>query len=145
MSKRQQIVDEIISGMETIADFATVTDWGVVFDDEELPALAVCDVSETNSLVNDQPTATRQINALQVLFRIIVRSGTRASELRSLIGTVNDKIRANPRWNDGSENLALWTKPVSAGIVVNPESFEIAGASVEIEIGYMTNSFDSDE
>jgi len=150
-SKRQKIINLVVARMQTILtdnDFETdlgetVEDWRVNWDDSELPALSVCDTTAEETLPGDQPTASRQINQLTVLLKIFCKSDTRASDLRTMIADVKNAVKTDVFWNDGTNNLAIWTKPGRSGITVSNESFEIAGAEVEIEIGYFTNIFES--
>lgn len=149
-SKRQKIINLVIARMQTILisnGFATdlgetVEDWRVNWDDDELPALSVCDTTSEEEWFNNQPTATKQFNQMPVLLRIFCKSDTRAADLRVMIADMKKAIKADVFWNDGTIDLAVWTKPKTSGIIVPDESFEIAGAMVEIEIGYFTNIFE---
>lgn len=146
-SKHQQIIDAIIAtmqGITTAAGYETnlgdnVDDWKVNWDDEEMPALSVCDITEDQQLVGDQPDARNQINLLNVQFRIFVKNGTRARALRKMKADVNKAIGSNTRWN----KLAMWTKPKRSGMVIPDESFEIGGKAIEIQIAYMTGAFNA--
>lgn len=152
MSKRQDIIDLVIARMQTIlssGDYETnlgqnVEDWQTNWDDDELPALSVCDLVDGINFVNEQPTAALQQHALPLQLRIFAKSDTRPADLRKMIADVVKAIGTDQFWtNGGGAQLALWTKVTSAGIRLNEDSFEIGGAAVEIEIGYFTNSFES--
>lgn len=147
MSRRADIIAAVIERMETIQisnGFETdlgdrVRDFETDWDDSELPALSVCDLTTEEELPNDQPTATRQFNRLQVLFRIFCNSDTPAEDLRQMIGDVKKAIKTDVFWG----GAAIWTKPKSSGIILAEDVFRIGGAGVEIEIGYFTNTFES--
>jgi hypothetical protein len=146
-SKRQQIIDAIIARMQGISiangygsDLgASVHDFETNFDDEDLPALSICDTVTENSLINDQPTATNQIDKMPVQLRIFCKSGTRAAQLRTMISDVNRAIKIDPRW----ENLAMFSLPKRSGIILSEEAFQIGGAAVEIEIHIFNTNFGS--
>lgn len=148
-SKRQKIIDLAVALMQTIRTAngyqtelgENVEDWRVNWDDDELPALSVCDTTAAETLANNEPTASLQTNRSRLHFRIFVKSDTLAADLRAMIADVKKALKTNLRWNDGATDLAMWTLPVASGIIVPTESFEIAGAEVEIEISYLTNSF----
>lgn len=142
--KRQQIITKIVERMQTITVAngyetgagANVGDWETNWDDEQLPAISVCDLIEEIELVGNQPTAERQTNRLPVQLRLFAKS---AAELRKGIADVFKAIKTDTRWS----GLAMQTMPKRAGMVLAEDSFELGGAAVEIEIGYMTDAFDS--
>lgn len=146
-SKRQQIIDAIIVRMQLIqiangyeTDLGSnVQDWETNYDDSELPALSVCDAVEIHTLVNNQPDAVQQKNVLPVQLRIFVKADTRAEELRKMFADLNKAIAVDAAWG----NLAMWTIPVKTGMVIPETDFVIGGGAMEIEIHYLTNTFDS--
>lgn len=148
--KRQKIVDAVIARMQLIkvaAGYQTnlglsVEDWRVDYDDEELEngALSVCDLVDTSTLAHNQPDASHQTNVLPVQFRIFTKSSEPASTLRKMIADVYKAIRVDTRWN----NLAMWTMPKQSGMVVKPDEFKLGGAAVEIEITYLTETFNAE-
>jgi hypothetical protein len=146
-SKRQQIINKIIARMQLILTTngyetnlgANVNDWETNYDDSGLPALSVCDLIENETLAHNEPSATRQKNVLPVQLRIFVKSGTRASELRKMFADINKAIAVDSTW----DGLAMWTIPIRAGMVIPETDFVIGGGAREIEIHYLTNTFDS--
>lgn len=149
-SKRQKIVAKAIEMMQNISianDYrtdlgTTVEDWRVNWQEDDLPALSVCDTVAEETLVGDQPTAEKEIQRMNLQFRIFTAEDERAENLRKMIADVKKALKKNLRFSDGTKNLALWTKPLRSGIVVPTDSFEIGGALVEVEIAFMTDSFD---
>lgn len=149
-AKRQRIVDSIIARMQLITVAGgyktnlgnTVEDWRVDYDESELEtgALSVCDLVENSTLAHDQPTADLQRNVLPVQLRIFTKATERASELRKMIADVNQAIRVDTRWG----GLALWTLPKQSGMVIKPDEFKLGGAAVEIEITYLTETFNAE-
>lgn len=147
-SKREKIIAKVLERMTLIkvadgyeTDFGlNVHDWEVNFNKQDFPALSVCDLFEENELLNRQPTASRQMNALPIQIRLFAET---VAELRKGITDVNKAIKIDSRWAFLEEPLALHTLPKGSGIIVSEDTFEIAGAAVNIEIVYMTNVFDS--
>lgn len=148
-SKRQKIIDRVIDRAKTIliasgyqTDLGkTVEDWRVDWDEEELPALSVCDLIEETAAAGGQPTASLATQTLPVQLRIFSRSSERAANLRKMLADLEKMVGANQRWNDGAINLATQTRKLRSGIVIPEGSFEIAGAALEIEISYLTGNF----
>lgn len=146
-SKRQQIIDKIIARMQLIQTSGgyetdlgnNVRDWETNWDESELPALSVCDLIDVHTPANNEPSATTQRNALPVVLKISVKSATRAPEVRRMIADVNKAIAIDKTWN----GLAIWTLPKRSGMDVPEDDFLIAGGAVEIEITYLTDTFDS--
>jgi hypothetical protein len=146
-SKRQQIIDKVLERMITIRTAngyqtnlgLAVRDWETNWDEKELPALSVCDLDEKSLMPNESADAPRQIRQLPVGLKIFTQSDTPAREIRKLIADVEKAIKVDLRWT----SLAMHTVPQRSGMVVSEEAFEIAGAAVEIEIVYMTDTFDS--
>lgn len=154
-TKRQLIVTEIVNRMKTIrlddpegrfqTDLgANVEDWRTRWEQEELPALAVCDL--VGATVEDaDPNASNSIEVLPINLRIFIKEGTLPTELRKMIGDVQTAIKADPRWLVGGKGLAIRTNPVQAGMLVPETSEEVAGAMVAIEVVYKTGKFNAYE
>lgn len=150
-TKRQKLIDAVLARMQTIRTAngyetdlgSNVDDWRVNWDSKELPALSVLDTVAEVAFLNDQPTAARQMCTLPVMLRIYGKSDSRAADLRKMLADVVRAIGTDPYWTSEGVRLALWTRVTREGIVNDPESFEIGGAAVEIEIAYLQNSFDT--
>jgi hypothetical protein len=152
MSKRQNIIDLVIERMEGIliangyeTDLGgSVADWQTNWDDSQLPAVSVCDLINKRANVGGHPVAQSQQCALPLQLRIFTKSDERPTELRKMISDVIRAIGTDQFWTDGDgKKLALWTLVTDDGIRLTEDSFEIGGAAVEIEIGYLVTSFES--
>lgn len=152
MSKRQRIFDLVIERMEAIStangyetDLGTsVEDWQTNWDDEQLPALSVCDLVAEIGFVNSETEAPTQFVKLPIQFRIFAKSDTLPADLRKMCADVIRAVGADPKWEDeDGKKLALWTRVTASGIRLQEDQFEIGGAAVEIEIGYLVTSFES--
>ena len=146
---RQRIVDAVIARLEGIStddDYETdagerVEDWPRRFDETELAEtasgviLGVCDLTEETD--RDDPEAQQTIQHLPLQVRIFASSETPARTLRKVIGDVITAIRSDLTWG----GLAMDTKPVRNGFIIPGEGLEIAGACVEVEITYITETF----
>ncbi|HWQ36955.1 MAG TPA: hypothetical protein VNQ79_29255 [Blastocatellia bacterium] len=140
---RQQLVDAVVARMQTISvaggyetDLgARVADWPRRFHEDELPALGVYDLQQQDEKENIG--SRRTVHRLPVQIRIFISSDTPARELRRMIGDVERAIGADQRWG----GLAVSTWPRQSGYVIPREAFEIAAAAVEVEIEYLTETF----
>ena len=141
---RQLIIDEIVTQLKTITALNdNVVDFGMNWQQDELPAVSVFDSSIDHLLVNDEPEAFSQFNRMRVTLAIFVKGTTRASSLRTLVSSVWAVVGANKYWDD----LAAWTKPVSTTTTVDDRgieksSLEIIGAELVFEIGVNSDAFD---
>lgn len=149
-SKRQKIVAAVIDRMKEISTGAgyqtdigaTVADWETDFDESDLPAIVVMDTVADVELVGGQPPASNQIYRLPVLIRVFLRSTDSAREARRMLADINRAVGVDRFWTSEGVQLAMWTRPLKEGIVP-AENFEINGAAVELEIAYITESFNS--
>lgn len=147
MSKRQDFIDLVVATIDSITDFANVADSETQWQQDEMPACSVFDPMTTQNLVNDEPEAFGQDNLVNLKIQIFTSRGTKAAAVRDLQQKINQKIAANKYWNDGTDDLAYWTKPVSTSIDYapsNPEqtTFEIVGGSQEFSVFIQTDAFD---
>jgi hypothetical protein len=141
---RQKLVDAVVARMREIriangyqTDIgATVEDWRTHFEQDELPAIGVYDLTQTTEKTDKEQKRTP--NTLPVQIRIFAASNTLVTDLRVMIGDVLAAIKKDQRWG----KLALDTKPKQDGFIIPKESFEVAGAAVEIEIEYLSDTFD---
>ena len=143
-SKRQKIVDAVVAALEEISVAngfetelgANVNDWEINFQDDELPAVSVCDLTEdVQADMNDEHV---DIYRLPVAIRVSIAADTRAAECRKMIADVLKAVGANENWTVSGEKLALRTDLKEAGFVLDQEAFRIAAVQVQIEIYYHT-------
>lgn len=145
MSKRQNIVDDLIELLETITisnDYETdigssVHDFKVHFQEDDLPAMSVCDLVADVRFVNGNKDAPGQQKELNLQLRIFAARETKITELRKMITDVNKALGTDKRLGDS----VLWINPLKEGIIADEETFEVAGAAVELEIAYLVDSF----
>lgn len=150
-SKRQDIVELIVTALGAINGTGayvtsigtTVTDWGLNFQEDELPAVSVCDISETvvDDGQGDGYGDVYDLMKLTVQIRVQFKTATRPAECRKAIADILTALRAKQRWNNGTTNLALQTDYKSAEFLMDEEKFSIAAAAVNIEIFYKTEIF----
>ena len=148
-TKRQKLVDAVIARMQMIRvsnGYATdagqrVEDWPRRFDEAELrelsskAALAVCDIGDDSEKADRE--SALEVHELSFQVRIFVTTDTPARELRKIIGDVQSALGVDQYWS----TLGLGTNPRRAGMIVPKDSMEIAGAAVEFDIGYLTETF----
>lgn len=148
-TKRQQLIDLVIARLQGIrldrgfqSDLgAKVEDWPRRYSDEELDqlparaALGVYDVTEDADKGDRESDLT--VRTLTIQVRIYVTSDTPARDLRAYIGDVEAAIRQDPYWNE----LSVGTNPRRAGMIIPSEAMDLAGAAVEFDIGYTTQTF----
>jgi hypothetical protein len=146
-TKRQAIIDTIVDRMEGIKisnGFETnlgnkVEDWQVNWDESDLPALSVCDLTEETD--DSQFGEHVYLHRLPVQLRIFTASDTRAPDVRLMIADVLQALRDDLKFG----GLALATELKRSGFILPNDAFQIAGAAVEIEIEYITERFNSYE
>lgn len=149
-SIRQRIVSAIITRLQDISiangyktDIGTnVEDWRVDWQQDELPAISVCDMVAEN---NFEHSATQQtIRQLPIQIRIFTASSTPAADLRKMIADVEQAIRVDDRWKVSGVGLVQHTRPLRDGFLIPEGQFEIIGGVVEIEVQYLTSKFNSE-
>lgn len=146
MTKRQDIVDRLISLFETIlisngyqTDIgANVHDFETHFQDEDLPALSVCDLVADIEFVNAQKEAPAQQKNLNLQLKIFTGQETKVTNLRLMLADINKCLGTDKRLGES----VLWINPTREGIISDDQTFEIAGAAIELEVAYLINSFD---
>lgn len=160
-SKRQRIVDAIKTRMATIltangydTDLGlNVREWESWVQQEDIPddgVISICDLPAV-AASSDQARAERVVTGvtvwlMPVQFRIFLkRDAAVHANLRTAIKDVNRAIRQDRRWTVANIGLAAATRPQREGPLLNEETFEIAGAVVEVEVKYLTKEFDSEE
>lgn len=154
--KRQKLVDAIIARMQTISTASpnpegyqtnigsNVHDWRVNFQDDELPAVSVCDMT-AEAQSSDSPNPLRTIYLMPVQVRIYAKKGEDPANIRLMISDVMRAIRQDDRWMVADVGLAMITRPLRDGFIIPEESFEVIGAVVEFEIQFITGKFNAEE
>jgi hypothetical protein len=148
---RQKFVDAIVARMQTILTtngYVTnagqkVEAWRTHWEEDELVdgALGVFDL--TNESEKEHRQSLRQKNTLTVQIRIFVAKGSRAEKVRQIEGDVFKAIRSDDRWTVDGKGMAIETRPKQDGFIIPQDSFEVAAGAVEIEIEYLSNTFDA--
>ena len=146
---RQQLISAVVARLGQIRtgdenDFQTdiglrVQDWETNFQEDELPALSVCDLVENIEMDFE---SVNQINRLPLLIRIFDNDKNPVF-LRKVIGDIYRAIGLDRRFIVNGVGLARGTIIKSAGIILKQDEFEIGGAAVEIEIAYYTKAFNA--
>lgn len=136
-SKRQEIVDAIIERLKTVAAVEErVEDWRTDWDDDELPAMSVCDLIAAGSSARNQGLQHR---TLPVQIRIFAKT---PAELRQLISDALAALKTDLYFKDADDRARVTeTRLTKEGMVVPADAFELGGAAVEIEIDYFTANF----
>lgn len=152
-SIRQRIVDAIVARMQTILTAngyatnigTTVEDWRTNWQQEELPAISVCDTTaEVQPAEGSNPRRT--IFAMPVQIRVYAeKDETGAANIREMLKDVNRAIRQDDRWMVDGVGLVMITRPLREGFIIPDESFEVIGGVVEFEVQYITAKFNSEE
>lgn len=159
-SKRQRIVDAIKTRMATILTTGgyetnlgqNVREWESWIQQEDIPSagvLSVCDLPAV-AASPEQARSERVVTGvtmwlMPVQFRIFLkRDNAVHANLRKAIKDVNRAIRQDRRWTVTNVGLAAATRPLREGPLLNEDTFEIAGAVVEVEVKFLTKEFDSE-
>lgn len=151
-SKRQKIVDAIVARMETITTAngyttnigANVHDWRVNFQDDELPAVSVCDLIADAAQVSGRADPRETVHLMSVQIRIYAAKGDDPANIRNMLKDVMRAIRQDDRWTVSNVGLAMLTRPVRDGFIIPEDSFEVVGGTVEIEVQFITQKFNAE-
>ena len=150
-SKREKIVAAIVTRMKLIngaGDYTTdvndrVEDSRTNWQQEEMPAISVFDGDAIGT-----PTSTGQtlstIHEMPVIIRGMTTQGTTAANARTLIKDIMRAIRVDDKWTVSGVKLVMQTRQVRDGILRNPDSFEVEGCEVEIEVQFQTAKFNAE-
>ena len=147
---RQQIVDAVMTRMAAITTAngyqtnigSDVHDWRVNFQQDELPAVSVCDL-ETIAVNSDPRTDGLTTWALTVQICIYSEKDTDPSIIRMMIADVTNAIGTDDRWKVSGSNLAIGTEPKRDGFLIPDDSFEVIGGVVEFDILYFLPRFNA--
>lgn len=153
-TKRQKIVSAIIAACETIdgsGDYettigASVYDFQLNFQDDELPAMSVCDVGQELAPDDVARIEEKDCFLLEVKIRVAVSIDTRAAECRKMVGDIITMIGANRIWYDEG-GAALTKRNVYARdeFVLDEQTFHIAAVEVTLGVLYLTEQFNAYE
>lgn len=149
MNRRQKIIDAIIARMQTITQvngYSTdiglnVHDWRINFQDEELPAISVCDLISEDQLPAGASNPKRVTHLLNIQIRIYAPQEATPANIREMIADVSRAIGTDDRWIEDNAGLVITTRPLRHGFLIPPESFEVIGGFVEIEAVYITDKW----
>lgn len=142
---RQDIVDRIIALMQTVTitggyqtDFGTnVNDSKAHYNEEDMPAMSVFDLAADIEFARGDKEATQQKKTLEFQLRFFAAGQTKASELRKMIADANKALGTDQ--NLGGK--VLWINPTQEGLIVDEDTFEVAGAAIRLEIAYKNPTF----
>lgn len=150
-SKRQKIVDAIVTRLRLINGAGSYTtdvndrveDSRTQWDQSELPAISVFD---GDALANPtSPAMARSVvHQMTVLLKGYTVQGETAAAVRTLMKDILTAIRQDDKWSVAGVPLVMQTRPVRESITRSPESFEIEGCEVEIEVQYLTQKFNAE-
>lgn len=123
---------------------AMVERWRVNWDDEELPALSVCDltqeVSETD-IFDDAYTVYK----LPVQLRAFVAEENRAAEIDLMTADIFKAIASDRQWTVSGAPLAIRTEYERDGFILPDDAFLIAAGAIQINVFYYTQTFNAYE
>lgn len=150
---RQQLVNQIKlrlaaisvgNGYQTNLGARPIQEWPVAFQENECPALGVCDLVSKGT--QQYPHEKRINNVLPLQVRIFLKRGTTPEEARTMIADVmqaivTDPITGTPDPRFGG--LAVDTKPDEDGFVVPTDTFQIDGAAVTFTVEFLSAPFNA--
>lgn len=148
-SKRQRIVAAIVTRMALINGAGSYetnvagrvkdseTNWAE--DQGQLPAISVFD-GDAIATPSSTGKATSTIHAMSVLIKYFAKQGTTAANCRKGIKDVMTAIRVDDKFG----GLIMQSREVRNSIVRTPESFEVEGAEVEIEVQFIGEKFNAE-
>jgi hypothetical protein len=153
-SRDQKIIDAIIARLETIlitggyqTDIgARVEDSRTNWDQEagELPAISVFEGPVTSEEFADEGLIVNRTMPVRIIASLIRLddAAANAAFARKAISDIYRAIRSDDKWVVSGVPLASLTREKSHAIEHAPDSFEITGVQVEIEIEIIANKFD---
>jgi hypothetical protein len=150
-SRRQKIVDAIVTRLKLIngaGDYSTnvanrVEDSRTNWDQSELPAISVFD-GEAVAFPTSTARALKTIHAMSVVIRGITEQGTTAAACRNLLKDIQRAIRVDDKFSTAGVPLVMQTRQVRDQITRNPESSEVEGCEIEIEVQFETEKFNAE-
>lgn len=154
-SKRQKIVDAIVTRMQTIlvaGGFETnlglnVHDWQVNFQAEELDpngALSVCDLPAEAAPTEGRSDPRETIWQMPVQIRFFFKKGTTPANVRKGIKDVQQAVRVDDRFIVSGIGTVMISRPMREGFLIPDDTFEIVGGIVEFEAQFITAKFNAE-
>jgi len=111
------------------------------WDQNELPAISVFTGTVEPEERDDENQ--RVLRRLPMMIRGALERGTTASDARKFLSDIHRVIREidGDNWTVSSVRLAEYTQERSHGIEYAPDTFEVTGIQVEIDIFYAASKF----
>jgi hypothetical protein len=152
-SKRQKIVDAVVARMETIQivnSYSTdiglnVHDWRVNFQDDELPAVSVCDLPAQAADDSQNGKLDRTIWLMPIQIRIYASKGEDPANIRNMVKDVQAAIRVDPQFIVTNVPLLMESWPDTEGFMIPEESFEVIGGTLQITAMFITKKFNAEQ
>ena len=152
-SKRQKIVDAVVARMQTILTAnsystnigANVHDWRVNFQDDELPALSVCDLPATAADDSQNGKLDRTIWLMPIQIRIYAVKDESPENVREMVKDVQAAIRTDPQFKVSNIPLLMESWPETEGFIIPEESFEVIGGSFQFVAMFITKKFNAEQ
>lgn len=152
-SRRQKIVDAIVTRMMLIngsgdyetnlADRVKDSESNWAEDQATLPAVSVFD-GDAEAVPTSEGRYRGTVHEMPVLIKGYCKQGTTAANARKLIKDINTAIRVDDKWLVSGKPLVMQTREKREGITRTPDSFEVEGCEVEIEVTYITGKFNAE-
>lgn len=161
-SIEQKIITAIITRLGTISILngfqtnigAKVRDWETNWQQGDLPAISVFSGRTQPQETVPERRAIQRIMAVTIA--VSLERGTTAANARTAISDIYKAIRTGntaannylfERWPVSSTppGLAMWTREAGHQIQTPPDSNEIIGAQVDLDIMYISSKFNSEE
>lgn len=152
-SIEQKIIDEVVARMQTVLqENGYVTNIGERVEDsrpnwdqdDDLPAISVFEGRVETAPIADNLRAKR-LRLMPVMIKAFFARGdtsqVSAAYARNVIKDIYRAIGMDDRWKVNNIGLAMLSREKSHGIEYAPDSFEITGAEVEIEVQYISEKF----
>jgi hypothetical protein len=152
-SKRQKIVDAIVARMETIlvtngyeTDIGqTVEDWNINWQQEELPAVSVCDLPAQAADDSQNGKLDRTIWLMPVQVRIYADKDETPANVRKMVQDAQAAIRVDPQFKVANVPLVMESWPDTEGFMIPDDSFEIIGGTLQFTVMFITRRFDPEQ
>ncbi|MEO8650606.1 MAG: hypothetical protein ABI539_15695 [Acidobacteriota bacterium] len=152
-SKRQKIVAAIIARMETILTTGGYTtnigqnvhDWRVNFQDDELPAVSVCDLPATAADESQRGKLDRTIWLMPVQIRAYAKKGETPANVRHMIKDIQAAIRVDDQFIVTGQPLLMGSYPETEGFIIPEDSFEVVGGTVQFTAMFITQRFSAEQ
>lgn len=151
-SVRSKIVAAVMARMQTITTgngYQTdigdnVNDWRTQYQEDELPAVSVCDLEAASVVPAGASDPQHTIWLMPVQIRIYAKRGATPANIRKMITDVNAAIRTDDRWKVNGVGLVMISRPEREGFLIPDDSFEVIGGVVEFTVQYLTEKFNTE-